>query len=417
MTVALAPETLAPLPAGSRRRRRPWRGPRWDGPLPVPAVALVVLVLWLVSLPAVDLRVARAGDLPAGLPPTWFLALGGAVLLHLAVVLSRRVLGRHVAVCQGLLVAVLTGTAAVAGGGPRPLPVPADLAPLVHLLGRLPETDRWAPPALALLTAAAGWWFAGGLSTSHRARAGAVLLATLGGQLAAAPSPALPASLLLLGGLLRTVPAGPGGVRWAPLRRLGSHRDDVPPAGRPSWSSRGGAAALLGLFALVAGCGGAAPAVLLAQAAAVCALLRPARPWLVLAFLAVEEAELLRAQEPVGDLLRGAGGPLRWPVLLLVALVVLLALGCAVAALLPPGRGGRVVVPATLALLALGIAPAGPDGGLAAGHLLALPALATVAALVLLPERPGRPALQRVLAATAVLLVAAAAVPASLAGG
>jgi hypothetical protein len=137
------------------------------------------------------------------------------------------------------------------------------------------------------------------------------------------------------------------------------------------------------LFALVAVTDLVAAGVLLAQVAAVCALLRPARPWLALALLAVEEAWLLRAWPLLHGLPSGAA-PVGPAAVALVAVAWLLAAGAVAVALSPRRRDGRVVVPAVLALLAVLVAAAGRgDGGLPAGYLLALPHLATVAALVL----------------------------------
>ena len=447
--VPLAPVTLAGdirAPAPRTRRGRPLPRLGVHRSWAELGAAVGLLALWALSLPGFG----AGRSLLAAAPPLWFAAYAGTVLLYLAGLLSRRPVTHHLAACQVVLVAVLTGTASVVGAAPRSDRYPgvvgslappwaADratdpwahfpgvpaLASLLHRAG-VPGADlqRWAPPLVALLTAASVYWLVGGVTGSRRVRYGAVLLVTLGdwtGQAGFSPQGlAFPLSLVVLGGLLRSVLPGADGVRWEPLRRLvaGSADDDLPPRSA-FWSSRWGAAAVVAVFALVAVSSPLTAVVLLAEVAVVCALLRPARSWLALVLLAVEQAWLLPAWPylqrsglglPAGDLLR-TGAPWAGP-LLTVAAVLLAAWGFT-AAVLWRGRPGRVVLPAAIALVATAIAQV---GGLALAYTAALPFLAFLAALELFDDRRDRTLERRLLTGAVVVVVALLALPAATIG-
>src|SRR4029453_18381204 len=105
-----------------------------------------------------------------------------------------------------------------------------------------------------------------------------------------------PVALFVLGGLLRSVPAGPDGLRFPQLTaRFPAVADADLPRSSFFWRSRAGAAVLIAGFVYVAVSHPLSPILLLVQATMVCVLLRPAHPWLPLVFLAVEATWLVQA--------------------------------------------------------------------------------------------------------------------------
>lgn len=464
MTTETVPPPAGPVPVV----------PRWQSPSGwvLPVGALATLLLWLWSLRDVAVSEAGGWGLLTALPVSWYVALGLLLGLYLWALLSRHALGHGLAACHVVLVAILFGTTASIYEVPR-YPWTYKHVGVVEyllqnwtidrsidiyhnfpgffyvaaLLSRLTGIDvqtlaQWAQPTFALLTAAAVYWMLGALTTSRRVRYGAVLLFTLGdwiGQNYFAPQAfAFPLSLVVLGGLLRTVPRGPEGVRWAWVaqRFPGGDDADRPPA-RAFWRSRWGAAALIAVFTVVVVSHPLSPLILLAQVALVCVLMRPARPWLMVVFVAIEGAWLLQAwpfltstydlfdfgvrnisppQVAVTDPLPGYSAAL-FAAPLLMAVLALLTLWGAAAALFWRGRVNRVLGPLLLAAVPLGMVLGQPYGneGIFRAYLFALPFLAFVIALQLFDPRAGWSSTRRLLAGLSVLLVAALSLPANFA--
>ena len=461
---AHAPLPPAPLPAPS------WRSWRW-WVLPVGALAMAGLWLW--SLTDVRLDETDGWGLLPALPAAWYAAFGGTMLLYLWALLSRRPVGHGLVACHLVLVGLLFGTTALVYEAPRypwtykhigvvdyllengvpdrsidiymNFPGFFYLAAGLHQATGVPveELARWAQPFHALLAAAAVYWVVGGLTTSRRVRYGAMLIFTLGdwiGQNYFAPQAlAFPVALFVLGGMLRTVPAGNEGFRfgWLPAMFPVAPDADLPRGSR-FWRSRRGAALLVVGFAYVVVSHPLSPLILLAQSAILCLLLRPARPWLPLLFLAIEGAWLIQAwpflnstydlfdfglhnvtppQVAVTDPLPGYTTAL-WAAPVLMGVLALLTVSGAVAAVAWRKRAARVLVPLGMAAVPLALVLGQPYGneGIFRAYLFALPWMAFVIALQLFDEQhawtPGR----RGLAWLAVAVVAVLTLPANFAG-
>jgi hypothetical protein len=468
MTVDIAPAAV-PTPAGPRSGGA-WR---WRGWVIVPAGAAALFALWLWSLTDVRLDESDGWGLLPALPATWYLAFAGTILLYLWALLSRRRLSHTLAACHVVLVALLFGTTALVYAAPRypwtykhvgvvdyllehgtvdrsidiyqNFPGFFYLAAGLHKVTGIPveELARWAQPFHALVAAAAVYWVVGGLSTNRRVRYGAMLIYTLGdwiGQNYFAPQAlAFPVALFVLGGILRSVPPGQEGFRFARLTaRFPVAADDDVPRYRHFWRSRGGATVLILGFTYVAVSHPLSPVLLLGQATLLCVLLRPAHRWLPLVFAAIEAVWLGLAwqflnstydlfefglhnitppQVAVTEPMAGYTTSL-WAAPLLMAVIGLLTAWGAVAAVLRRGRAARVVVPLGLAAFPLVLVLGQPYGneGIFRAYLFALPWMAFVIALQLFDGQRAWTPERRVVGWLAVALVAVLTLPANFAG-
>ncbi|SNR77234.1 hypothetical protein [Blastococcus mobilis] len=462
---AREPSAMAP-----RYRAHPWQ--EWSTWV-LPVGTLGALALWLWSLGDVRLDDTGGWGLLSALPVSWYAAFALTVLVYLWALISRRPVSHLLVAPQVLLVAILFATTALVydvprypwtykhigvveyllanGGVDRSIDIYHNfpgffvLVAGLHRLTGIPVQDlaQWAQPTLALIAAAAVYWLIGGLSTSRRVRYGGVLLYTLGdwiGQNYFAPQAlAFPVALLVLGGLLRSVPPGAEGLRFARLaaRFPRAAEADLP---RPSrfWRTRSATVLLVLGFVYVAVSHPLSPLLLLAQSTLVCILLRPVRPWLPVVFLAIEEAWLLQAwpflnstydlfdfgfhnvsppQVAVADPLPGYTVAL-WAAPLLMAVVALLTGWSVLAAAGWRGRASRMVVPLGMAAVPLVLILGQPYGneGIFRAYLFALPWMAFVIALQLFDEVPAWTPERRLLAGLAVVAVATLTLPANFAG-
>jgi hypothetical protein len=462
VSVGTAPAPAPPAPAPAAPPRPSWL---------VPAGGLAGLVLWALSLDDVRLGDMGGWGLVTALPALWYAAFALVVVTYAGGLLARRPVGHGAVVPQVALVALLSGTTSLVYDVPRypwtykhvgvteyvlenwSVDRSIDIyhnfpgffvltAGISELTGIAPTTlAQWTQPVLALLTAAAVYWVAGGLTSARRVRYGAVLLFTLGdwiGQNYFAPQGlAFPVALFVLGGLLRSVPPGAEGLRWERLRaRFPLADDEDLPRPGSFWRSRAGAAVLVLAYAFVAVSHPLSPVVLLGQAVLVALLLRPAHAWLPAVFLAVEAAWLLQAlpfltgtydlfsfglrnvappQVQLVEPLPGHETAL-WAAPLLMAAVVLLTAWSAARGLRTPGRAARLVLPLAAAAVPVAMVLGQPYGneGMFRAYLFALPWLAVVIASRLF--RTARPApVRRVLPLLPVALVAVLTLPAQYA--
>lgn len=469
MTVQTMPAPLPPAAAPryvapARRTLRAWV---------LPVGSLLALALWVWSLRDVELEDTSGWGLLPALPASWYAAFALTVLVYVGALLSRRPVPHLLVVPQVLLVAILFGTTAVVydvprypwtykhigvveyllahGGVDRSIDIYHNfpgfflLAAGLHRLTGIPVQDlaQWAQPTLALVAAAAVYWVLGGLTTSRRIRYGGVLLYTLGdwiGQNYFAPQAlAFPVALLVLGGLLRSVPPGADGMRFPRLlERFPAATDRDLPGPSRFWRSRTAAVLLVLGFAYVAVSHPLSPLLLLAQSTMVCVLLRPVRPWLLLVFFAIEQAWLMQAwpflnstydlfdfglrnvsppQVAVTDPLPGYTVAL-WAAPLLMAVLALLTVWGAVAAIVRRGRAGRMVVPLGMAAVPLVLVLGQPYGneGIFRAYLFALPWMAFVIALQLFDDSRAWTPERRLLCGLAVGLVAGLTLPANFSG-
>ena len=439
----------------------------------VPLVAVLLAGLWLVSLG--DVRVEEMGGwgLLTALPATWYAAFAGTVLVYGAVLLSRRRVTHALAGCHLLLVLILFGTTSAVYEAPR-YPWTPKHAGVVEYLLETWSVDRtidiyhnfpgfffaaaavhegtgievmtlaqWAQPFFALLTAASVYWAVGGLSASRRVRYGTALVTTLGdwiGQNYFAPQAlAFPLAMVVIGGLLRSVPAGAEGLRWRWLAdRIPAGEDPDRPRPSRFWTSRGGALALVAGFAAVVVTHPLSPFILLAQATLVVLLVRPARPWLLAVFVVVEavwlaqawpflsttydlfEFGLANAQPPEAALVEPLPGyrTAMWAAPSLMAVVGLLTAWTVLAVAVRRKRADRVLLPVALASVPIAMVLAQPYGneGIFRAYLFALPWMAFVVARHLLDARHRWTRGRRLLAVVSTVLVAALTLPANFAG-
>ncbi|MFD2091536.1 hypothetical protein [Blastococcus deserti] len=438
----------------------------------VPVGSLLAFALWLWSLRGVELEETGGWGLLTALPGSWYAAFALTVLVHLWALLSRRPVSHLLVAPQVLLVAILFATTALVYDVPRypwtykhigvveyllangtvdrsidiyhNFPGFFYLAAGLHRLTGIPVQDvaQWAQPTLALVAAAAVYWVLGGLTTSRRIRYGGVLLYTLGdwiGQNYFAPQAlAFPVALFVLGGLLRSVPPGIEGMRFARLaERFPTAADDDLPRPSRFWRSRWGAVVMVVGFVYVVVSHPLSPMLLLAQSTVVCVLLRPARPWLPVVFLAIEEAWLLQAWPflhstydlfdfgfhnvapptvPISDPLEDYETAL-WGARLLMVMVALLTVWGVLAAVAWRGRAGRMVVPLGMVAVPLALVLGQPYGneGIFRAYLFALPWLAFVIALQLFDGKPAWTPERRLLATLAGAVMALLALPANFA--
>lgn len=468
MSVDAAPAAVpAPVEPRSEGRWRSWD--RWI----LAAGAACLAALWLWSLSGVRLEQSSGWGLLPALPARWYLAFTGTVLLYLWALLSRRAVSHALAAVHVVLIALLFGTTALVYEAPRypwsykhigvveyllengsvdrSIDIYMNFPGFFYLAAGLNEVTgipvdelaRWAQPFHALVAAAAVYWVVGGLSTARRIRYGATLIYTLGdwiGQNYFAPQAlAFPVALFVLGGLLRSVPAGAEGLRFPRLIARFRSSDDLDvPRYRYFWRSRAGAATLVLAFAFVAVSHPLSPILLLVQATMVCVLLRPAHPWLPLAFLAVEAAWLIQAwpflnstydlfefglhnvtppQIAVSDPLPGHTTAL-WAAPALMAVLALLTLWGAVAAVLWRGHAARVVVPLALTAVPLVLVLGQPYGneGIFRAYLFALPWMGFVISLQLFDEQHAWTPERRLFGWLAVVVTAVLTLPANFAG-
>ena len=294
--------------------------------------AALCAALWLLSLPDVDLGEVGGLGLLSALPITWYVALAGIVALYLATLLRRAAPGWEPAALHVVLVAILYGTTVaiydvprfpylykhvgateflIANGGvDRSVDIYNNFPGFFYLTAGISQVTGidvldlahgWQP-VFALLFAGAVYWALGGLTTSRRVRYGAALLFTLCDWVQqnyfAPQSLAYVLSLLVIGGLLRSVPAGTAGLRWKRLARAGERRAEMPgdvPAPSRFWRSRWGALVLTLLFAAIAVSHQMSPVIVIVQSVVIAVLLRPAHPWLPVVFVLVEIAWLAQA--------------------------------------------------------------------------------------------------------------------------
>jgi hypothetical protein len=284
------------------------------------AIAATAAVLWLVSLPAVDLsRMSGWGLLPA-LPWTWYLALG-SVPAYLVAAARGRCRAWVLALYQLVLLAVLFATTSATYQVPRFSWTYKHIGVTEHLLaagtldrgidiynnwpgmflwsaaisritGVGPMTlAQWAEPCFAVMTSAAVLFAVSALTRDRRVLWVALLTFTLGNWIAqnyySPQALAFALSLVVLGCVLRWVPlrdAGgrpalrPGLARRVPaaVRRL------TPPALAPAdeWVSWAPAIATV-LFAAVVVTHQLTPVALILQLAVVVAVFRVRGAWLV----------------------------------------------------------------------------------------------------------------------------------------
>ncbi|MCZ2829866.1 hypothetical protein O2W14_13565 [Modestobacter sp. VKM Ac-2986] len=431
--------------------------------------ALVCAVLWAVSLALVDLDAIAGWGLVNALPVLWYVSLAGVLVLYLSALLDRRSVSHAVVACHVVLVALLYGTTSAVYDVPRfayvykhigvaeyllangsvdrsidiyqNFPGFFYLAAGVHRLTGIPVIDlaQWSQPFFALVSAALIYWVVGALTTSRRVRYGAALLFTLGDWIAqnyfAPQAGAFVVSLVVVGGLLRTVPAGSAGVRW-PRRAATAATppaDDLPQVSR-FWSSWRGTAVLIVAFAYIATSHQLSPVISLVQTGVICVLLRPARPWLLLVFVAIEAAWLAQAwtfvtsrwtlfaaggvenaAPPTIDLTQALPGQALslWAAPVLVLLVALMA-AIALFIGLRQRVASRVVVPALIGVMPAMLVFGQPYGQEAVFrmYLFALPWACYLIARVLFADRVRVPVLRRVVAVVVAAVMATLLLPA-----
>jgi hypothetical protein len=410
---AEAPDATRDAAAGapSRRHRTPW--------LPA-GVSLLALLLWGLSIPAVDLSKITGWGLLTGLPVLWYAAFVLALGAVVAVVTMQRdgptpgsatVPRRTVLLPLAVLLVVLFATTAAAYDVPRygwtykhigvteylllhgvpatQLDIYQNFPGFFYVVGGLHETT--GIPLLAMaryfelvahaLNAVAVYWALGALTRSHRVRVTSVVIFTLAnwiGQSYFAPQAlAFPASLFIVGAYLRLVAAGhfrPRQVRI--VERL--HRSDF-------WNRPVAVVLTTTVFAFTVVSHQFTPVALMFQLAVLTVLLQLRYPWLLLLFATIEGLWLLHAYpfisshfallEKVGyDNIRppaalepavaGAEVMARFPhaITLLIALATLAA---GVRVLWRDRRLTNVIVPAALAIapgLMVAVQPYGQEG-------------------------------------------------------
>jgi hypothetical protein len=469
MTVHTAPPAEAPAapPATASPVRRSWQ--TWVAP----GAGVLALVLWAASLPAVRPEETNGWGLLPGLPLLWFAAFALAVLGVLVALVARRPVRHTVLAPLTALVALLFGTTSAVYDVPRypwtykhvgvteyvlehwsvdrSIDIYHNFPGFFFLTAGISKATgiaplalaQWTQPVLAALTAAAVYWAVGGLTSSRRTRYGAVLVYLLGdwiGQNYFAPQAlAFPMALFVLGGLLRSVPDGSEGLRFDRLRRRFPVADDGDLPRRDAfWGSRQGTLLLLGAFAAVVVTHPLSPVILLGQSVLVCVLLRPARPWLPVAFLAVELFWLMLAwpflsstydlfefgvgnieppQVALVDPLPGYELSL-WAAPVLMGLLVLLTAWAVLRGLRRPGRVARLVAPGLLAGAPLVMVLGQPYGneGIFRAYLFALPWLAYLVASRFFADDRRWTAPRRLVTVLPFALVAVLALPSNFAG-
>jgi hypothetical protein len=455
---AATPAPPPPLPAD--RRPHVWI---------VPFAGVLALVLWALSLPSVHPEDMSGWGLLPALPALWYVAFGVAVAGVVGALVARGRVAHTVVVPLAALVALLFATTSAVYATPRypwtykhlgvteyvlqhwSVDRSIDIyhnfpgffflaAGISKVTGIAPMTlAQWTQPVLSALTAAAVYWAVGALTSSGRIRYGAVLLYLLGdwiGQNYFAPQGlAFPVALFVLGGLLRSVPPGRDGLCWARLRALVPEDDDGDlPASGTFWAGRRGTALLVLAFAFVVVSHPLSPVILLGQSVVICVLLRPARPWLPVAFFAVELFWLMLAwpflsstydlfefgvtniEPPEVSLVEPLPGYELglWAAPLLMAVLALLTVYSVLRGLRRPGR---LVVPVAMAAVPIVLVLAQPYGneGIFRAYLFALPWLACLVSARFF-DGSGRSAPRRLLPVLPIAVVAVLALPANFAG-
>jgi hypothetical protein len=103
-------------------------------------------------------------------------------------------------------------------------------------------------------------------------------------------------AIFVLGGLLRSVPRGAEGALWGRFARLRTTVDDPDLPDRSEfWSSWRGAVVLLLAFSCIVVSHQLTPPTLILQTIAIYLVLRPAHPWLPVAFIVLEASWLAQA--------------------------------------------------------------------------------------------------------------------------
>jgi hypothetical protein len=447
-------------------------GPSWRTWL-VPGAGVLALALWALSLPGVRPEESNGWGLLPALPVLWYVGFAVALLGVLVALVARRPVPHTVVAPLAALVALMFGTTSAVYDVPRypwtykhvgvteyvlenwSVDRSIDIyhnfpgfffltAGISKVTGIAPLTlAQWTQPALSALTAAAVFWAVGGLTSSRRIRYGAVLVYLLGdwiGQNYFAPQGlAFPVALFVLGGLLRSVPEGRDGLRWERLRtRFPVTADADLPRRGTFWGSRRAALLLVAAFAFVAVSHPLSPVILLGQSVLICLLLRPARPWLPIAFFAVEMFWLMLAwpfltstydlfefgvrniEPPQVSLVEPLPGYelSLWAAPVLMGLLALLTAYAVLRGLRRPGRMARLVAPGVLVGVPLVMVLGQPYGneGIFRAYLFALPWLAYLVASRLFDDsRPWTPP-RRLFAVLPVALVAVLALPSNFAG-
>jgi hypothetical protein len=289
------------------------------------AIAALVPVLWVLSLPGVDLTWTSGFGLLTALPVLWWLAVAAAVVPYLLAAFDPRcptwILGLH----QAGLVLLLFGTTSAVypaprfpwtykhlgvvehvlstGGLDRSLDIYNNwpglflLAAGVHEATGLPllAMARWAEPVFGLLFSAGLWWAVRALTRDRRVVAVTVLVFTLANWIAqnyfSPQALAFVLALFFLGVVLRVVPLRDGDGRIV-LRRPVAHLlrlpepEPAPGEGRPP-DRRALAVAVL-LFTAIVVTHQLTPLAVLLQLAALAAVARVRHRWLFAVCAALE---------------------------------------------------------------------------------------------------------------------------------
>jgi hypothetical protein len=242
----------------------------------------------------------------------------------------------------------------------------------------------------------------------------------------------------VIGGLLRSVPAGSEGLRPRALRTRLPLADDADlPGPNTFWASRRGTLLLVAAFAFVVVSHPLSPVILLGQTTLLCVLLRPARPWLPVAFFGVELFWLMLAwpfltstydlfefgvrniEPPQVSLVEPLPGYelALWAAPVLMGVLALLTAYAALRGLRRPGGPARLAVPLALVAVPLGMVLGQPYGneGIFRAYLFALPWLAYVIASRFF-DGGRRWTPRRLLPVLPVAVVALLALPANFAG-
>ena len=286
------------------------------------ALAGFALVLWMVSLPFVQVGRLSGWGLLTGLPVGWYAAYAAALAALVIAVGSRTVEPRLLIPAFGALLLILYATTSVTYGAPRYAWTYKHIGVTEYLLKHgTPALDvdiyqnfpgffytmgglhlvthvpvlvmaRYAEVVSTAANAAAFYWALGAITRSTRVRWLSVILLTFTnwlGQTYFAPQAfVFPLALLVVGMMLRMICRGRGQPK--PGRQV-----SLLPPQSDFWSGRWAVSICLLLFALVVCSHQFTPVALLLQAGALVLLFRLRRPWIVVAFSVMEALWLVHA--------------------------------------------------------------------------------------------------------------------------
>ena len=286
------------------------------------AFAVLALLLWGFALPSVEVERISGWGLLTGLPTIWYLAYVSALLAVVMAVVAKPASLPAIVTAFLIFLILLMATTSVKYGVPRyswsykhigvteylmAQGAPARdvdiyqnfpgffyLIGLIHILTGIPVMlmARYSELVFSALTAAAIYWTLGALTRSAHVRVVTAIMFTLTnwlGQTYFSPqSAAFPVSIVVIGIFLRAVASR----RWRPnsgqiLQQLW--------AGRPVWTSSAGLILCVVLYTFVVISHQFTAAALLLQLAALTALFRLRRPWLIFVFSLVLFAWLVQA--------------------------------------------------------------------------------------------------------------------------